>query len=264
MMSPSDSADSAAQCQNQRSAVETALDVALVVMENGGSTYRADQTFQAVLGGLHQAGATAVWTLAMVTVFFPQDGQTASVARPIGAGGINLSRVSAAWGLAQRVAGGTLAPAAIPEELQRVQSLPAPYGPWLKVAVGAFTAASFSQMVGGDGGSLGLAALAGAMGQFVRLKLQARRLSATSVTLLCAILSGLVGSVGLRLGISQAEAATLIGCVGYMIPGLPLANGFVDLISQRTLALGIERMLNAAFLVLMLTLGVAMADALVP
>jgi len=41
--------------------VERALDVALIVMQNGGSTVMADRTFQNILEGYKQDGVSAAW-----------------------------------------------------------------------------------------------------------------------------------------------------------------------------------------------------------
>lgn len=245
-------------------AIDTALDVALLVMENGGSTFRANQTFQAMLSGLHQEGVNVLWQLSTVTVFTQGDGPMTVRMRPVRAAGVNLSRVSAAWALARQVGIGDIGPTDIPVEIKRINALPLPYGPGVMVAIAALTAASFSQLIGGDGGSLALAAIAGGAGQSVRLNLQARHFTSATVTLLCALLSALVASLGLRAGWSQVVPATLMGSVGYMMPGLVLANGFADLISQRHLSVGLERIANAVFVFLLLTLGIAIAEALVP
>lgn len=264
MIFPSGYADSPSHRPDQRSAVDTALDVALLVMENGGSTFRSHQIFQAMLSGLHQEGVKALWQLNTVTVFTQHDGQTIPQMRPIRAAGMNLTRVSAACVLARQVGTGVIAPADIPAEIQRIEALASPYGPRVMVAIAALTAASFSQLIGGDGGSLALAGVAGGVGQFVRLQLQARPLPSATVTLLCALLSALIGTLGLRAGWSQVVPATLMGSVGYMMPGLPLANGFADLLSHRHLSVGIERIANAVFIFLLLTLGIAIADVFVP
>jgi len=264
MISTPDFKDSNRDDQSQWSAIEAALDVALLVMENGGSTFRASQTFQVMLSGFKASEVTSVWHLDSVMVFVQRKGQTTTMMRPIGAAGINLSRVSAAWALARQLEAGAIALPDIPAEIERINALASPYGPSVRVAIAAFTAASFSQLIGGDWGSFALAGVAGGVGQLMRIKLQARHLSTAMVTFLCAILSAFIGSLGLRVGWSQVVPATLIGSVGYMIPGLPLANGFADLISQRTLSAGIERILNAVLLFLMLTIGIAVADAIVP
>lgn len=248
----------------QGSAIETALDVALLVMENGGSTFRANQTFQTMLSGLHQEEVSALWQLNTVTVFTQSDGQMTSRMRPVRAAGVNLTCVSAAWTLAQQVRTGDIAPADIPAHIQQIKALRSPYNPSVMVAIAALTAASFAELIGGDWGSFVLAGVAGGVGQFVRLNLQARHFTSATVTLLCALLSALIGSLGLRVGWSQVVPATLMGSVGYMMPGLVLANGFADLISQRHLSVGIERIANAMFIFLLLTLGIGIADAIVP
>ncbi len=47
------------------------------------------------------------------------------------------------------------------------------------------------------------------------------------------------------------------------VPGLPLINGFVDLVSHKYLFVGLERIANAAFLFLLLAIAIALAYAVV-
>ena len=47
--------------------------------------------------------------------------------------------------------------------------------------------------------------------------------------------------------------------VFYMVPGLPLINGFVDMVSHKYLVVGFERIMNAAFLFLILATAIAFA-----
>lgn len=75
------------------------------------------------------------------------------------------------------------------------------------------------------------------------------------------MLSTCIAAVGLRLGLSQTAPATLIASVIYMVPGLPLINGFVDMVSHKYLFVGLERIANAAFLFLVLAIAIALAVA---
>jgi uncharacterized membrane protein YjjP (DUF1212 family) len=56
---------------------------------------------------------------------------------------------------------------------------------------------------------------------------------------------------------------TLIASVVYLVPGLPLINGFIDVYSFRYVLVGVERMLHAAVLFLLLALAIAFAQTLV-
>ena len=72
----------------------------------------------------------------------------------------------------------------------------------------------------------------------------------------------MIGTAGLRYGVAHGVPATLIGSISYMVPGVLLINGFVDLTSERLQAVGVQRLLQASFLFLILAVAVAVADAL--
>jgi uncharacterized membrane protein YjjP (DUF1212 family) len=48
-----------------------------------------------------------------------------------------------------------------------------------------------------------------------------------------------------------------------MVPGLPLINGFVDMVSHKYLIVGLERIANAGFLFLVLAVAIVLAYAVV-
>ena len=83
------------------------------------------------------------------------------------------------------------------------------------------------------------------------------------VTLVCAMLSAFIASAALRFGYSESVSPTLIASVVYMVPGLPLINGFIDLYSFKHALVGVERMVHATVLFLLLALAIAFAQTLV-
>jgi len=243
--------------------VERALGVALIVMQNGGSTAMADRTFRNILRGHVEEQASAAWRLDLVTVCGMEDGQSWTVQRPVGAIGVNLVRASEAVVLGERVARGEVDAADLGSEIARIQALASPYGRWTLIAAAACTAAFFSQIPGGDLGAAGIAFVAAGSGQFFRSGLQAMKVTVANVTLVCGVLSAFVAGFGIRLGFTQVAPATVVASVIYMVPGLPLINGFVDVISHKYLLVGFERISNAVFLFLLLALAIALADTVV-
>jgi uncharacterized membrane protein YjjP (DUF1212 family) len=243
--------------------VERALDLALIVMQNGGSTVMADRTFQNILKGYKQDGVSAAWRLDFVAVSSVAQGHFAAFLRLIGPIGVNLIRTSEAALLGARVARGEVNTDALAAEIERVKAFASPYNWWVSIAVAACTAAFFSQIPGGDWGALGIAFVAAGVGQFLRSLLQARKLAVAPVTLVCGVLSACIACVGLRLGLSQVAPATLIASVIYLVPGLPLINGFVDMVSHKYLFVGWERIASATFLFLVLAVSIALAVAFV-
>lgn len=241
---------------------QCAIDVALIVMQNGGSTGAADRTFQNILRGHGQEGS-ATWRLDIVTACGVAAGQPVTVLRPVGAIGINLVRASEAVVLGERVARGEVDVAALDSETARIQALPPPYGTWALMAAAACTAACFSRIPGGDWGAAGIAFVAAGTGQFFRSRLQAMKLTVANVTLVCGVLSACIAALGLRLGLTQVGPAAVVASVIYVVPGLALINGFVDVISHKHLFVGLERIASAAFLFLVLAVAIALADIVV-
>ena len=243
--------------------VERALDVGLIVIKNGGSTATADRAFQNILKGYKAEGVSVTWRLDFVAATSSSEGQTSAVLRPVGPIGGNLLRASEAMVLSERVAKGEIATAAIVSEVSRINSLVPPRNRWVMIAVAAFCGAFYSRTIGGDWGALGIVFVAAAVGQFLRSLLQTRQMAVAPVTLICGVLSACIAGIGLRLGLSQTVPATAIASVIYMVPGMPLINGFVDMATHKYLFVGLERMANAAFLFLILTIAIAIANAFV-
>jgi uncharacterized membrane protein YjjP (DUF1212 family) len=243
--------------------INVALDAALIVMQNGGSTVAAERSFTNILRAYKKDEVLAVWRLDFIVTTSGAEDPSSTFLRPVGPIGVNLSRASEVNVLAERAAKGEIAAATLAAEVERIKNLPSPYNKWLIMAAAACTAAAFSRISGGDWGSLGIAFVAAGIGQFLRALLQARKLAVAPVTLICGILSAIVASVGLRLRYSQVAPATLIASVIYMVPGLPLINGFIDVCSHKYLLIGLERISNAAFLFVILTTAIALAIALI-
>ncbi len=242
-----------------RRPLEIALDAALLVMRNGGSTVAAERSFSNILKGLGEQAVATVWRLDFVAA----SNADRSIVRSVGPIGVNLTRASEVALLGEGVAQGTIPLSALEAEVERIRNLPTPYNRWMTVAVAAGSGACFSQVAGGDWGSLAIAGLAAGAGQLLRGPLQAKRLATAPVTLICGLVSALVAAAGLRFGFSEVESATLIASVTYIVPGLPLINGFIDMVTHRHLVVGFERMLNAAFLFLVLALAIALARTIV-
>ncbi len=239
--------------------VETALDLALIVMENGGSTAMADRAFRNALKGFGLTGFQVAWRLDMVTISGEADGRPLTVLRPIGKIGTNLARASEAVVLAERAAKGEVEPGALAAEVERVRAIAAPYGRWTVLAAAAAVSAIICKLYGGDWGAFGIAFAAAAIGQFVRSLPGARKIAAAPLTLLCGMISTCLAAVALRLGGSPMIQATLTASAFYMVPGPPLINGFVDMVSHRHMVVGLQRLANAAFLCLMLAVAIAFA-----
>lgn len=244
-------------------AVEKALDVALIVMQNGGSTVMAERTFENVLKGYKQGGVSAAWRLDFVVATVMEDGRPSTILRLVGDTGVNLARASAASVLGERVARGEVSPADLASEVARIRTLASPYNRWVMVLAAACTAACFSRIPGGDWGAFFIAFVAAGVGQLLRSVLQGRTFGLASVMLVSGVLSACIAGVGVKQGWTQTLPATAIASVIYMVPGLPLINGFIDMVSHKHVFVGLERIERAVFLFLVLAIAIAFAMAII-
>src|SRR5512137_2387890 len=119
--------------------VERALDVALIVLQNGGPTGLAERTFENILKGYKQDGVSAAWRLDFVAVSSTAEGQSSAVLRSVGPIGVNLVRASEAVVLGERVARGELDADALVSEIGRAKALALPYSRWVLMAAAACT-----------------------------------------------------------------------------------------------------------------------------
>jgi uncharacterized membrane protein YjjP (DUF1212 family) len=206
---------------------------------------------------------SVTWRLDLAAATGAVEGQSATLIRPVGPIGVNLTRSSEALVLGERVARGAVDTDAIVSEIERINALGPPYNRWAMLAAAAGSAAVFSQIVAGDWGAFGIACAAGGVGQLLRSWLQAKKLPVAPVTFICGVLSACVAGAGLRLGLSGTAPAAAVASVIYMVPGLPLINGFIDVVSHKYLSVGLERIANAAYLFLLLAIALALVNAVV-
>jgi uncharacterized membrane protein YjjP (DUF1212 family) len=239
-----------------------AVETAVLVMHYGGSTIAANRAFTNILRGYEKEGVSTAWRLDFIVATSAGLDQS-TVVRPVGPIGVNLTRASEVAVLGERVANGDVAVADLEAEMARIRNLPSPYNRWLAVLAAAGIAGALSQFAGGDWGSFGIALVAAAVGQGLKSELQARNVATANLTLLCGLLSACIASVALRAGYSQVAPVTLIASVVYLVPGLPLINGFVDVRTHKFLFVGLGRIANAAYLFLVLAIAIALAHTVI-
>jgi uncharacterized membrane protein YjjP (DUF1212 family) len=247
--------------ESVRQAVTAALDLASLVLRSGGSSRLADTTFKNVLRGYGEEGISTVYRQDFIAASRVANGQAWTLLRPLGPAGLHLVRASEAATLSERLAREEVDVADFVSQIERIKKLASPYNLWMTTLAAACAAAAFSRSMGGDWGAMGVVFVAAALGQSVRFLLQKRNLSRYAVTFICALISGFVAVGGLELRLSVIAGSTLIGSVIYMVPGVPLINGFVEISSGKYLFVGIQRLLDATSLFFILAVAVAIADS---
>lgn len=114
--------------------------------------------------------------------------------------------------------------------------------------------ASFCKLFGGDWISMSIVFLATIVGFFIRTQLLAQHVNHYIVFIVSAFAASLLASSSLLFNTTSDTA--IATSVLYLIPGVPLMNGVIDIVEGHTLT-GISRLTNAFLLIVCVAIGLS-------
>ena len=142
---------------------------------------------------------------------------------------------------------------AIKERFARAKSK-APIPPHLVLATVGLANASFCRLFGGDWTAVGLVFLSTLLGFAVKQQLQQRKMHHFLVFILSAFIASLGASISLLYPCTSEIA--LATSVLFLVPGVPLINGIIDIVEGHIL-IGFSRLVNALLLIICLAMGLS-------
>lgn len=126
--------------------------------------------------------------------------------------------------------------------------------PWVVLVLVAFANACFCRLFDGNLTSMLIVWTATLIGFYIRQQLTRRGMNALAVFVICAFVSTMIGSTDYLYIHGGTEDITLGTSMLYLVPGVPLINGVMDIIDHHVLN-GIARLANAALLIICIALG---------
>jgi uncharacterized membrane protein YjjP (DUF1212 family) len=127
---------------------------------------------------------------------------------------------------------------------------------WKLILLVGLANASFCRLFGGDFGAVLIVCLTTMLGFFLRLQLQKRGVNHFIVFTTAAFVTSLTASSALLFD-ATAEIAVATSVL-YLIPGVPLINGVIDILEGHTLT-GVSRLIQAFLLVLCIASGLSLS-----
>ena len=183
-----------------------------------------------------------------------------SAARSAGLDLVGLVRVSQ-W--LRGLAGSRPSPREVEETVLSIRDAPPVSGPgWRSLAAGG-AGAAFCIVNGGDPVSWASSFVAAALVYAVRRWLTARRLNPHVTMSAVALAGSLVGGLLARQAHTTTLAVALVAPVLFLVPGVPLINGGIDVVRNHV-SIGIARGGFTLAVLVALSLGVGSTLALVP
>jgi uncharacterized membrane protein YjjP (DUF1212 family) len=180
-------------------------------------------------------------------------GETLTLVRRVSSYGINTYRLSALERLGLDAKPG-LTPSEVLASLAEVDRSPPLRANITVMFAVALACAAFAYLNQGDPSAMVAAAIGGAIGQGLRMRLLRQKFNQFVVTALCAILAStiycLIALALARLGLgSLRHASGFVSSVLFLVPGFPLVAAAVDLV-QDDLSVGVTRLAYGMMLVL--------------
>jgi uncharacterized membrane protein YjjP (DUF1212 family) len=139
------------------------------------------------------------------------------------------------------------------EKYQQIISKPV-LPPFLLLALVSCANASFCRLFGGDRYSAGIVFLATAIAFFLKQRMSLTSLNHYIIFIVSAFVASLCASTSLLFNTTSDIA--LATSVLFLVPGVPLINGVIDVVEGHTLT-GFARLTQAALLIVCIAIGMA-------
>lgn len=128
--------------------------------------------------------------------------------------------------------------------------------PWLVLLLAAFANACFCRLFDGNLTSMAIVWVATLVGFFIRQQLSRRGVNHLAVFVICTFASTLIGATDYLYFHGGTEDISLGTSMLYLVPGVPLINGVMDIVDGHALD-GIARLTNACLLIICIALGLS-------
>jgi uncharacterized membrane protein YjjP (DUF1212 family) len=146
-----------------------------------------------------------------------------------------------------------LPPAVLREEYNRIKATPKMAFHWVLLLVGLANA-SFCRLFGGDWSAVGIVFMATLAGFFTRRQMQNKQINHFIVFIVSAFVASMCASAALLFE-TTAEIA-IATSVLFLIPGVPLINGVIDIVEGHAL-IGGSRLIQAFLLIICIAVGLS-------
>ncbi|VBB46695.1 conserved membrane hypothetical protein [uncultured Paludibacter sp.] len=228
-------------------------DVATLLMSNGSNTRRVSRNVSRIANGLgYDCNIFYSYSAVVLTVSDNKTGEKQTIVKMIPGYGVHFSIVSDISILSWQVVEQKLSVEQIEDEVERIKKIPR-YNKYLMYLFVSLAGGALARIFGGTYLEFFIAFLATLIGLFGRNYFQKHQFNSFITWLFAAFISVSVVNIFHLFGISPLNNG-LAACVLWLIPGVPLINGFIDLLSGHIVS-GLAKLASAAMLIFMIALG---------
>ncbi|WP_338216424.1 threonine/serine exporter family protein [Lacticaseibacillus salsurivasis] len=228
--------------------LKTCLLAGRIMIEGGSEMYRVDDTMARIA---KNAGETAPQVFTTPTgLFIGVAGQPDVQIAPVSQRGIDMEKVAGVNNLSRQFAAGDIDLDTLYAALEKLDRNTPFFPVWLQIIAAALCSTTlmviFAQKY--DFFDMPLAAVVGAIGFAVYLRMSSLTKVRFMSELLGAFAVGLTAWLGVRLGVGRSLNNVIVGAVMPLVPGVAITNSIRDMLAGHLLsgmARGMEAILSA-------------------
>lgn len=246
-----------------KKSVESALNAALVVIHFNGVTEMAEKAFRNIISVTDISDVNIIWRLDYVSVNYTFNGKSDTIMKPVLSIGTSLNGLYKTMELTEEVKNGKVPIENVDSELKKIIALPLIHKRWVYILLDGLAAAFYLKFHHGSWESILIVFIAAMIGESVRYKLQGMAVPGNRIMFICGLISAGIAGIFLKFGIGDLGITTLIASLIYLVPGLRMINGFIDMSNLKYTYIGTQRIFNAMYLLLILAVVLLIADSFI-
>ena len=231
-----------------------------IIMENGGETYRVEETITRMGCALGLEHVESFAVPSGVFISFRRDGQSESAIIRVRRKGTNLSRVDQVNQVSRCVESGEMDVEAALMQLRAIECAAPPLGVVPVAALAGVSSGAFAVMFGGGAVDCCVSFVVAAVVHLLSAWLKKQRITGFMLTMIGGFFTALMPMVFHGLTAVGSPFAMIAGALMPLVPGMALTLGIRDLIDSDFLS-GVIRMLDALLTAACIAMGAGLVLA---
>lgn len=233
--------------------LQVAMLAGQMILENGGETYRVEETIWRIckIYGASEAESFATPTGIMASIC--HDGKIYSLTRRVSNRTVNLDKIDKVNDLSRSILSKKLSVSDLKQELIKINKEEI-YSTPVIIIFSALAAGSFSVLFGGTLKDVFAAFLIGVVIKFLTIKWSDIGINSFFINSICSGITAFLAIILYKLGVASQINQTIIGAIMLLVPGLAITNAIRDTISGDLLS-GLIRAAEAFLVAVSIAVG---------
>jgi uncharacterized membrane protein YjjP (DUF1212 family) len=238
------------------------LSAGRLLLESGSSGRIVHESIQDIALALGCDSADVMCQHAAVLVMICRQSASCMQMIKVGEHGVNLRRAQVVRHIIREIMAGKLDCARAQAEIDRVPGITPAYPVWLVCLSTGLACSAFGRLLGADWSSFFPILIGSTCGQRFRMMMLRDRHNPFITTAVVSFLSALLAGAGSHFAGSTHIAIATVSAVLLLVPGVAVLNAQTDVLEHRP-NLAMSRALHVLYILIFMTLGLALAQALI-